>query len=257
MAAGATVTITYTVTLKGSGDGTVGNVAWGPAPGDPVGPTPDCDAPATTVPCDEEEFELPKLTIRKASNRTDLPAVGEDLTYTVTVKNEGPGDYTAADPARFSDDLSAVIDDATLVPGSIHASVGAASFTSPKLSWTGVLAAGQSATITYTLTYDGTGDQQLDNAACIPEDEALDPARTCVTVRVPGSGLQQTKASDPPSGTAVDVGDEITYTLTFTNTGPAPADVDTTDHLSGVLDDASSGGRAHRPGRTHRCSGRR
>ena len=36
----------------------------------------------------------------------------------------------------------------------------------------------------------------------------------------------------------MDVGDEITYTLTFTNDGGAPATVDTTDDLSGVLDDA-------------------
>ena len=126
-----TVTITYTVTLKGGGDGTVRNVSWTPAVGDPPGPTPDCDDPGTTVPCAEEEFDLPKLTLRKTSNRIDLPADGQDLTYTVVVKNEGPGDYTASDPATFSDDLTAVLDDATFNTGSITATVGNASFASP------------------------------------------------------------------------------------------------------------------------------
>ena len=102
-----------------------------------------------------------------------------------------------------------------------------------------MLAAGDSATITYTVTYhEGNGDAQLDNAACIPADEALDPADRCTTVRVPGSGLEQTKRSDPPSGTSVDAGDEITYTLKFSNTGEAPADVETVDDVSDVLDDA-------------------
>ncbi len=58
-------------------------------------------------------------------------------------------------------------------------------------------------------------------------------------VRVPGSDLSQTKTSDPADGASVDVGDEITYTLTFTNDGQAAATVDTTDDLTEVLDDAT------------------
>ena len=237
---GATVTVTYSVTLTGGGDGVVRNVTWAPDPADPSPPTPDCDDPSTDVPCAEEEFELPRLTLRKASDRTDLPALGEHLTYTVVVKNEGPGDYTAAAPATFVDDLTEVLDDASFDVGSITSSTGTATFTDPDLSWSGVLAAGESATITYSVTYAAKagGDQQIDNAACIPEDEAVDPNQACTTVRVPGSGLEQSKVSDPPNGTAVMVGDEITYTLRFSNTGPAPATVDTVDDLSGVLDDA-------------------
>ncbi len=160
------------------------------------------------------------------------------MTYTVVVTNEGPGDYTAAEPATFEDDLSEVLDDATFVAGSINTTDGTASFVDPTLSWNGVLASGEDATITYQVRYTGAGDHQLDNSACVPEDQAVDAATACITVRVPGSGLAQTKSSDPADGTTVGVGDEITYTLTFTNTGPAAATVNTTDDLSDVLDDA-------------------
>ena len=56
LASGETVTITYTVTLGAGGDGVVRNVAWEPSSGGPPGPTPDCDGPAATVPCDEVAY---------------------------------------------------------------------------------------------------------------------------------------------------------------------------------------------------------
>jgi len=201
----------------------VHNVAWAPDTGQPPGPTPDCDDRGTTVPCDEVVSDLPRLSIVKSADRTELPAVGETMTYTVVITNEGPGDYTGARPAELTDDLSEVLDDATFLDGSITTTFGTAGFTDPTLSWSGVLASGDTATITYQVRYTGAGDHQLDNAACVPEEQAVDPATACITVRVPGSGLEQTKSSDPADGSTVGVGDEITYTLTFTNTGPAAA----------------------------------
>ncbi|WP_426247228.1 GEVED domain-containing protein [Nocardioides sp. LHG3406-4] len=245
--AGETVTITYTVTLKGGGDGTVRNVAFGQCDAADPGcdtTTPECDAPVggidpdTGKVCDEEEFELPKLTIAKASNRTDLPAVGQRVIYTVTVTNEGPGDYTATEPGTASDDLTKVLDDASIDTGTIDADVGTATFDSPNLEWTGVLADGESATITYEVVYNAGGDHSLVNNACVPVAQAQDPQDACATVTVPGSGLDQDKVADPASGSAVEVGQEITYTLRFANTGQTPATVDTFDDLTAVLDDA-------------------
>ena len=102
-----------------------------------------------------------------------------------------------------------------------------------------MLAAHQSATITYEFTYRATGNHVLDNTACVPAAEAQVPANACDTVSVPGSGLVHRKSVSPASGTAVEVGDVLTYTLTFDNTvGATAATVNTTDDLSAVLDDA-------------------
>ena len=237
LAAGQTVTVTYSVTLKGGGDGHVRNVAFAPPGTGTNPPTPDCTTPGG-VPCAVVETLLPKLTITKTANRTALPAVGQTIVYTVTVNNAGPGDFTAAHLATFSDDLSAVLDDATMNVATITASRGTATFTSPNLAWSGTLPAGQSATITYTLTYTGAGDHVLVNNACMPVAEAADQTDACRTVSVPGSGLRHAKSVDPASGTAVQVGQVLTYTLTFENVGPVPATVASSDDLSNVLDDA-------------------
>ncbi|WP_028650265.1 GEVED domain-containing protein [Nocardioides halotolerans] len=236
LAAGKAVVVTYSIVLGGGGDGHVRNTAFAPPTGDPNPPTPDCTTPAPT--CATVDHELPKLTVTKVANRTQLPAVGQTITYTVTVENTGLGDYTAAHPATFADDLSEVLDDATLSQSDVTATRGTATFTSPNLTWTGTLPSGGSATITYTLTYTGAGDHQLDNSACVPSDEAADPSDDCRTVSVPGSGLRHHKSVSPASGTPVEVGQVLTYTLTFENVGNAPATVDSSDDLSDVLDDA-------------------
>ena len=239
LASGDEVRVTYEVVLKGGGDGHVDNVAWAPPdPSDP-GPTPNCAAPATTFPCDGEEFDLPKLVLTKDADKTELSATGQTVTYTIMVTNPGPGDYTNAHPAAFLDDLSDVLDDAELDPASVTASTGTTSLLGPFLAWGGVLTAGQSASITYTVTYLATGDHVLDNTACVPATEARTPAERCDSAHVVGSSLTHAKSVTPASGTPVSVGDVLTYTLTFSNTGTVPADVDTSDDLSDVLDDAT------------------
>ncbi|WP_210439309.1 CshA/CshB family fibrillar adhesin-related protein [Nocardioides xinjiangensis] len=236
LAAGASVVITYAVDLEGGGDGHVRNTAFVPPPGDPNPPTPDCAQ--TARPCATTTTELPRLSITKTANRTQLPAVGQQVSYTVTVTNAGLGAYTADHPATFADDLSEVLDDATLAQADVTASRGTATVSGSTLAWTGTLAAGQSATVTYTLTYTGAGDQVLRNSACVPAAEAADADEACRTVSVPGSGLRHDKSVDPASGTPVEAGQVLTYTLAFENVGPTPATVDTTDDLDGVVDDA-------------------
>jgi fimbrial isopeptide formation D2 family protein/uncharacterized repeat protein (TIGR01451 family) len=193
--AGQSVTLTYSVRLRGGGDGRVRNVAFAPPGADLGAPTPDCSGPGAAVPCAPSELLLPKLTLTKTADRTDLPEAGQPVTYQVTVRNVGPGDATIGHPASFTDDLSKVLDDGTLGP--VSASVGTADVQGTTLSWSGPLASGESATITYTLTYQGSGDRALRNTACLPAQEAQKPAAACATVSVPGAPTP----SDPdPAG---------------------------------------------------------
>ena len=239
LGADESTTITYSVTLKGGGDGTAKNVAFGPETGGDV-PTPDCVTPDDSVPCATTTAELPKLRVTKTADTAELPGSGETVTYTIKVRNVGPGDYTNDHRATFADDLSDVLDDADYVADSVDASSGTptVSIDDQRLSWTGVLASGDESTITYQVTYNGEGDKRLVNRACAPEDEAVNDDRPCDTVSIPGANLTQTKTSDPADGAVVKAGDTINYTLTFTNDGTAAGTVDTTDDLSDVLDDA-------------------
>ena len=223
--AGESVTITYTVELTAGGDGVVRNVAF---EGTPETPVPDCDPPnedgkdpETGVACAETENLLPRLTIEKTADRTDLPAEGETATFTVTVTNEGPGDYTEDAPATMTDDLSDVLDDANIVDGSLSASTGEANFADGTVSWSGPLAAGESATITYTVSYTGAGDNVLLNRACVPESEVAPGAEPCDEVQIPGEVLEP--ELDLVKSSSVEeiseVGQEITYSFLVTNTG--------------------------------------
>lgn len=234
---GSSVVLTYSVTLTGNGDGLVRNVAFrGNGPTPPCSPPVGGVDPGTGVPCAETRLELPRLTIAKTASTSTLPAVGNTVTYTVTVTNVGPGDATASAPARMDDDLSDVLDDADLDESSITASSGTAGFTSPVISWEGPLAAGESATVSYTLTYTAGGDHVLENLACLPG--SVSPGTPpCATVVVPGSNLRQWKEAEASSDPVV-AGSTITYTLFFENLGAAPADVDAVDDLAFVADDA-------------------
>ncbi len=235
LAAGETVTITYEVTLTSTGDREVANVAW------PTTVPPDPEEPPTAPECGDdgavcEVFELPALSVVKEASDSELPAVGETLDYTVTVTNEGPGDYTEDAPARAVDDLSAVLDDADLDEDSITVTAGEVSVEDPGLVWTGELAAGEVATITYTVEYHGEGDNVLLNEVCVPDPAVEDEG--CESVRVPAADLDYGKdaeASDDPLVT----GSTVEYTLWFENTGEAAADVDHFDYLGYVLDDAA------------------
>lgn len=227
--AAETATFTYSVTLTNAGDGQVLNVAC--VPEELAGEDENCAATETL---------LPKLTIDKIADTTELPEDGGTVTYTVSVGNEGPGEATTENPATITDDLSDVLDDGEFIDSSLESSSGEATRTGDELTWSGALAAGDEATITYQVTYDSNagGSNELVNVACLPAELAQDLNDPCRQVNIPGAALQQWKTSDPPSGISLEAGDEITYTLHFRNTGQTEATVDNSDDLADVLDDA-------------------
>ncbi|WP_169738888.1 DUF11 domain-containing protein [Jiangella gansuensis] len=242
------VTITYTVTLQGGGDGEVRNVAFTPLC-DPAEPdcdttTPVCDPPDdegrdpdTGLPCAEHEFELPRLQIDKVADVTELPGVGETVTYTVTATNVGPGVYTPTAPAPVTDDLTDVIDDATYNNDATADRGPTPSYSAPIISWEGPLAVGETVTITYTVTYTGAGDHILVNTACVPDDQVVVDDDPCASVQIPAAFIEDSKAVEASDDPLV-AGSTLTYTLTFENTGEAAGTVDKVDNLLHVLDDA-------------------
>ncbi|SDH65273.1 conserved repeat domain-containing protein/fimbrial isopeptide formation D2 domain-containing protein [Leifsonia sp. 98AMF] len=232
LAVGATQTITYTVTVgaAGTGDGVLTNAVV-PGNGGTCDPAGSC---TTTTP-------VQAFSVTKKADKTDV-VPGQTINYTITVKNTGVVDYTAAAPASFTDDLSAVLDDATYN----NDATSGATYAAPTLSWSGALAVGDTVTITYSVTVNDpiTGDSHVDNAVVTPPGVGGDcPAGStnpdCI-VLIPSGSFTVAKTA---STTEVTAGSTVTYTVTVTNTGArdytAALPASFTDDLSRVLDDAT------------------
>ncbi|ABY22584.1 conserved hypothetical protein [Renibacterium salmoninarum ATCC 33209] len=115
------------------------------------------------------------FTVAKTSDKADAKP-GDKVNYTLTLKNTGAVDYTTGNPARISDNLSKVIDDATYNNDAVATAGPAPSYSAPTLSWAGPLAVDASMTIKYSATVkaDGQrGDNLLTNVVtggsnCVP-----------------------------------------------------------------------------------------
>ena len=146
------------VTVTGSGDGTLANVV-----------SSDHPRGECTGECETEHvygwYSFAKDAVPAPG--TEL-AVGDEVTYTLTVTQSGPGVVTGA---SITDDLSAVLDDATLT-GSASASAGSVTVVDGVLSWTGDLPVDGVVTITYSVTVTGDGDGTLANAVTSDDPRA-------------------------------------------------------------------------------------
>ena len=115
----------------------------------------------------------PALTITKTAT-VSTTSPGSAVGYTITVADTGQTSYS---PATVTDSLSGVLGDAAYngdAPAT--ATAGTVSYASQVLTWTGNLAPGDTATITYSVTVDNpdTGGKVLSNAAA-----SADPGSTC------------------------------------------------------------------------------
>lgn len=234
------VTITYTVVVTAAGDQSLVNQVSPDAAGTCV-PAPDANPDCTTT-HETGRFEYSKMA--DPVHDSDVEA-GDVIVYTVTVEHIGTADVLAAE---IVDDLSGVLDDADW-NGDAVASAGTVGLSGSTLAWTGDLTAGDVVTITYSVTVTGDGDTTLRNTVtsshaagvCVT---AADGTEDCTTVHKSG-GYVYSKSSDPAPGTAVSVGDRITYTLTVTQRGAgAVTGASVTDDLVAVVDDAAWDGVA-------------
>ncbi|TDP96424.1 DUF7507 domain-containing protein [Labedaea rhizosphaerae] len=209
------------------------NVVTSEEPGSP------CPAAAPSASCRVVVTVLvPRLEATITADR-DTTVPGATVGYTVTVANTGQTPYTAAG-VRLQ--LGGVLDDAAY-DGNATATGGTVATSPEGLLWTGDLAIGATATITYTVTVadPDTGDLRL-----VTRVVSNDPGSSCsaagcvhtVTVLIPG--LSVTTAVDRATATP---GDRVVYTITVTNTGQTPqSDLTVTASLSDVLDDATFDG---------------
>src|SRR5579863_7346624 len=232
LAAGAAATVTFSATVNNpfTGNGTLAFTVSSSTTGTncpPLGTDPRCTASAS----------VSALTITQTPSVT-AAAPGAVVGYTVTVTNSGVTGYTGA---TFTDPLSGVLDDAAY-NGNAAATAGTVSYASPNLTWTGNLAAGATATITFSVTVNNPDSGNKVLASTITSATAgtncfagSTDARCTATVAVQGLTIASTvsTASTTPGAT-------VQYTMTVTNSGQSSyTSASITDSLAGVLDDAA------------------
>ncbi|WP_233353696.1 DUF7507 domain-containing protein [Hellea balneolensis] len=197
----ASFTATYTVTQADIDSGAaITNTATGNA--DPAGGTftPPTDTETVTV-----DTAGPSLDMTKTPSQTSDAAVGDVITYTYVVVNDGNvtmSDVTVSDVHNGSGTLSAI------TPASVAS-----------------LAVGDSATFTatYTVTQaDVDSGAPITNTAtadAVPATGSFTPVTDDASVSTEAAAPDSTLTKTASADTDVSVGDVITYTYVFTNTG--------------------------------------
>ena len=215
---GGTVTITGTVTVNNpdTGNKVLASTITTAAAGSncPAGGTdPSCSVSVPVL--------IPALTITATAN-TATAAPGTVIGYTVTVTDSGQTPYTGA---TFTDSLAGALDDASY-DGDAAATAGSVTYSSPNLTWTGNLAVGATATITFSVTVNNpdTGDKVLVTAVTSATVGSTCPpggqSPGC-TVTVAGLTPALTIAQTATPGTA-SPGAVVHYTVTVTDSGQTP-----------------------------------
>ena len=241
LAAGAAATITFSVTVSNpdAGNKILASTLTSATAGS------NCASGSTDARCaNTVTVQVPGLTIALSAS-TGTPTPGTVVRYTVTVTNSGQTAYTGA---ALTDSLSGVLDDASY-NGDASATAGSVSFASPNLSWTGSLAVGAVATITFSVTVNNpdNGDKLLASTVTSAAAGSNCPpggtdSRCASSIQVLVPGLAISVSAGAPTTTP---GAKVQYTVTVTNTGgTAYTGAALTDSLSGVLDDASYNGDA-------------
>ena len=218
----------------------------------PAGSADSRCTPVTTV-------LTPGLSIIQTADTTSA-VPGQQIGYTLTITNTGQTTYTGA---VVTDSFAQMVDDAAYDgDAATTGTAGTLSYAAPVLTWTGDLAPGASAVITFSVTVNNpdTGDKLVITTAAsavpgssCPPGTTTSPCQLVVPVLTPA--LTITAAAAPATAAP---GGTVTYTLTVTDTGQTSyTGATVTDPLAGVLDDAAYTGGAtatigsvtlHRPG---------
>ena len=210
--AGETITLSFKVTvnpLSTQGSNSIRNVAFANLPGEPPVPS-------------EETNHKQKLSyeIEKVSNPISGSMVNgkDDITYTIKVKNTG--DQVLKD-LMVKDTVPTFT---KYVQGTQQSSHTATmSVEGDDLFWTiGEIGVGETAEASFTVKVDpmvekGTRDITNIGYVKLPADKEYTP--TNQTIHRQSASYEAHKSSDPKSGTVVNNGDVITYSISVKNTG--------------------------------------
>ena len=176
--------------------------------------------PACTI---TAQVLVPALGITQSAN-TAAAVPGQAIGYTLTVTNSGQTSYTGA---VVTDSFAQMLDDATY-NGDASATAGTVSYAAPVLTWTGDLAPGGSAVITFTITVNSpdTGDKLVITTAAsaaagssCPPGTTSSPCQLVVPVLTPALTIVNRGQQRAPRWTP---GVEVTYSITVTDTGQTP-----------------------------------
>lgn len=189
------------------------------------------------------------LAIVKSSNPVSGTVItpGTSVTYTLTLSNSGQ----AAATVNHTDYLRDVLDDAdwgtgpTVTGTGVTATRNAAPTNTIVL--TGSVAGGATVTVSYTVkskvgtTGNGTLRNLVGPTTVTPPTECVpgaDPTWQCTVHPMTGS-FALVKSSTPATGSLVQPGDVITYTVTATGANGPVKNIVITDNLTGVLGNAT------------------
>ena len=166
------------------------------------------------------------FVIGKAADHSEI-APGKVLSYKITLRPAGP----AGGSGEVIDDLKGVLDKASY-QNDAHASMGTVRFdaASEQLVWSGMLAQGEEATITYSVKVDGSAAGLVHNEVDGPPGSSCaspaPPELPCITetpiVRPPAPGPDLALTKTASSGT-VHPGGQVSFTLAVRNNGPGEA----------------------------------
>lgn len=199
-------------------------------------PTNNSDSENTTV------TPVADLSVTKSDSPDPVNAT-QNITYTLTVTNNGP---SGATNVVLTDTLPSSVAFVSATP-----SQGSCSGTSTITCNLGSLANGGSATVTIVVTATGASVPSVTNTVSVSATE-FDPntannSDTETTTVNPAADLSVTKSDSPDP---VNVGDNLTYTITVTNNGPNNATgITVTDTLPAAVTFVSaSAGCTHSAG---------
>jgi uncharacterized repeat protein (TIGR01451 family) len=229
---GATATFVITATVRSDATGSITNTATVTAPNGVTDPSLTNNTATDTDPIARSA----NLAIIKTANPTIVPP-GSTVTYTIEVTNNGPSDVTGA---SVNDILPTPLNNASwtcvATPGS---SCGANSGPGSIVTTVNLIVGGKATfTLTATVASDYSGTTLANTAMVTPPAGTTDPnngnnSSTSTISTTPAADLRITKTASPNPVRATE---EVTFTITVSNSGPSTANnVTVTDPLPSGL----------------------